>query len=65
MGIEVKGHASTLLARLARFGLIENLMVDPLPFEANAWQLTPSGIALVTAITQPLVPLCTEPAESE
>ncbi len=65
VGIEAKGHASTLLARLARFGLIENLMVDPLPFEANAWQLTPSGIALVTAITQPLVPLCTEPAESE
>jgi DNA-binding MarR family transcriptional regulator len=50
VGIEAKGHACTLLARLARFGLIENLVVDPLPFEANAWRLTPSGIELATTI---------------
>ncbi|HEV7528401.1 MAG TPA: MarR family transcriptional regulator [Solirubrobacteraceae bacterium] len=50
VGIEAKGHASILLARLARFGLIENLVIEPLPFEANAWRLTPSGIELATAI---------------
>jgi DNA-binding IclR family transcriptional regulator len=50
VGIEAKGHASTLLTRLSRFGLIENLVRDPLPFEANAWQLTPSGTELATAI---------------
>jgi DNA-binding MarR family transcriptional regulator len=50
VGIEGKGHASTLLARLDRFGLIENLVVDPAPFEANAWQLTASGQELEAAI---------------
>ena len=49
VGIEGKGHASTLLARLARFGLIENVVVDPAPFEANAWQLTGSGSELEAA----------------
>jgi DNA-binding MarR family transcriptional regulator len=53
VGIEAKGHASTLLARLARFGLIENLVVDPAPFEANAWQLTASGRELESAMGQP------------
>jgi hypothetical protein len=38
------------LSRLARFGLIENLVVDPAPFEANAWQLTGSGIELERAV---------------
>jgi DNA-binding MarR family transcriptional regulator len=50
VGIEGKGHASTLLSRMARFGLIENLVVDPAPFEANAWQLTASGRELESAI---------------
>jgi DNA-binding MarR family transcriptional regulator len=50
VGIDGKGHASTLLARLARFGLIENLVVDPAPFEANAWQLTATGTELEAAI---------------
>jgi DNA-binding MarR family transcriptional regulator len=50
VGIEAKGHASTLLARLARFGLIENLVVDPAPFEPNAWVLTASGTELEAAI---------------
>jgi DNA-binding MarR family transcriptional regulator len=50
VAIEAKGHASTLLARLARFGLVENLIRDPLPFEANAWQLTVSGKELESAI---------------
>jgi DNA-binding MarR family transcriptional regulator len=50
VGIDAKGHASTLLARLARYGLIENLAVDPAPFEANAWQLTNNGSELETAI---------------
>jgi DNA-binding MarR family transcriptional regulator len=50
VGITAKGHASTLLARLARFELIENLAVDPAPFEANAWQLTEAGDELRAAI---------------
>ncbi len=50
VGIEGKGHASILLARLARFGLIENVVVDPAPFEANAWQLTDDGIELEAAV---------------
>ncbi len=51
VGIQEKGHASTFLARLARFGLIENLVVDPLPFEPNAWRLTATGKELAAAIT--------------
>jgi DNA-binding IclR family transcriptional regulator len=50
VGINGKGDASTLLARLSRFGLIENVVVDPAPFEANAWQLTASGRELESAI---------------
>jgi DNA-binding MarR family transcriptional regulator len=50
VGIEGKGHASILLARLARFGLIKNVAVDPAPFEANAWQLTGDGIELEAAV---------------
>jgi DNA-binding MarR family transcriptional regulator len=65
VGIEAKGHASTLLTRLARFGLIKNLVVDPLPFEANAWVLTPTREELAKATSQPSVSLPTEPAESE
>ncbi|HEY8304919.1 MAG TPA: hypothetical protein VIG42_10085 [Solirubrobacteraceae bacterium] len=49
-GIKDKGSASELLTRLARFGLIENLVHDPLPFEPNVWQLTPAGIELAAAI---------------
>ncbi|HTA37051.1 MAG TPA: hypothetical protein VK761_10075 [Solirubrobacteraceae bacterium] len=48
--IKAKGHTSTLLSRLARFGLIENLVIDPAPFEPNAWALTPSGAELEAAI---------------
>jgi hypothetical protein len=36
--------------RLARLALIENTVVAPLPFEANAWRLTASGIELERAI---------------
>jgi len=50
VGIDGKGHASMLLARLARFGLIENLLADPAPFEPNAWRLTVSGVELAAAI---------------
>jgi DNA-binding IclR family transcriptional regulator len=50
VGIGAKGHASTLLTRLARFGLIENLVHDPLPFEPNAWRLTTTGGELAAAI---------------
>jgi DNA-binding MarR family transcriptional regulator len=53
VGIASKGHTSTLLARLARYGLIENRVVNPLPFEANAWQLTAAGAELETAIQDP------------
>jgi len=38
-----KAHTSALLARLSRFGLIENAVVDPAPFESNAWHLTAFG----------------------
>jgi DNA-binding MarR family transcriptional regulator len=50
-GIKDKGTASELLARLARFGLIKNLVVDPLPFEPNAWRLTATGEELAAAVT--------------
>jgi hypothetical protein len=30
--------------------VIENLILDPAPFEANAWRLTAAGRDLVTAI---------------
>jgi DNA-binding MarR family transcriptional regulator len=49
LGVESKGHVSRLLARLARFGLIESQVVDPAPFEAHAWRLTLTGKALNTA----------------
>ncbi len=45
--IEGKGDASRLLARLARFGLIENTRTGG---RENEWQLTPSGVELATAI---------------
>jgi DNA-binding MarR family transcriptional regulator len=48
-GVESKGHTSRVLARLARFGLIENQVLDPAPFEANAWQLTRTGRQLLAA----------------
>ena len=47
VGIQAKGHASTLLARLACFGLIENTRTDG---RENAWSLTPSGVELVNTI---------------
>jgi DNA-binding MarR family transcriptional regulator len=50
VGVESKAHASMLLARLARFGLIENQVVNAAPFEANAWRLTASGKRLETTI---------------
>jgi DNA-binding MarR family transcriptional regulator len=50
LGVESKAHASRLLARLARFGLIENQVVDPAPFEAHAWRLTRSGQQLAAAV---------------
>jgi DNA-binding MarR family transcriptional regulator len=50
LGVKAKSHTSRLLARLARFGLIENTVAAPLPFEANAWLLTASGRELAVAI---------------
>jgi DNA-binding MarR family transcriptional regulator len=50
VGIASKAHTSNVLARLARFGLIENQITDPALFEANAWRLTVSGKQLHTAI---------------
>lgn len=47
VGIEGKGHISTLLARLARHGLIENTRTGG---RENVWQLTASGSQLETAI---------------
>jgi DNA-binding MarR family transcriptional regulator len=51
VGVRSKGHASGILARLARFGLIENQVLDPATFEANAWRLTRSGQELDAAIS--------------
>jgi DNA-binding MarR family transcriptional regulator len=51
LGVHSKAHTSRLLARLARFGLIENQACDQTPFAANAWRLTRSGQQLATAIT--------------
>jgi DNA-binding MarR family transcriptional regulator len=45
--IEGKGDASRLLARLARFGLIENTRTGG---RENEWHLTTSGVELETAI---------------
>jgi DNA-binding MarR family transcriptional regulator len=51
LGVHSKAHTSRLLARLARFGLIENQACDPTPFAANAWRLTRTGQELAAAIT--------------
>jgi DNA-binding MarR family transcriptional regulator len=50
VGVESKAHTSKLLARLARFGLIENQVMVPVPFEANAWRLTTNGRQLQTTL---------------
>jgi DNA-binding MarR family transcriptional regulator len=50
LGLQSKGHVSVLLARLARFGLIENQTLDTAPFQANAWQLTANGKQLKATI---------------
>ena len=50
VGVQSKAHASTLLTRLARFGLIENQVPNAAPFEANAWRLTTSGRQLERTI---------------
>jgi len=47
VGIKGRGTTSTLLARLARFGLIENNRTGG---RENVWQLTASGIELEAAI---------------
>jgi predicted transcriptional regulator/AcrR family transcriptional regulator len=47
VGIRGRGEISTLLARLARFGLIENTRTGG---RKNVWQLTASGIELEAAI---------------
>jgi DNA-binding MarR family transcriptional regulator len=47
VGIKGKGDASSLLARLARHGLIENTRTGG---RENVWQLTASGRELETAI---------------
>jgi DNA-binding MarR family transcriptional regulator len=52
VGVQSKAHTSKLLARLARYGLIQNQVIDPAPFEANAWRLTTSGKQLHAAIRQ-------------
>jgi DNA-binding MarR family transcriptional regulator len=52
VGVDSKGHASLLLARLARFGLIENQVVNAAPFEANAWRLTTAGRQLQATIRE-------------
>jgi hypothetical protein len=49
VGISGPSHMSTLLARLREPGLVDNALAAPLPFEANAWQLTASGRELAAA----------------
>jgi len=64
LGVESKAHSSKLLARLARFGLIESDVLNPEPFEANAWRLTASGRELETALPKltqkPAPTICAE-----
>jgi DNA-binding MarR family transcriptional regulator len=48
VGIEGKGHASILLSRLARYGLIENTRTGG---RENEWRLTASGVELEAAVT--------------
>jgi hypothetical protein len=48
--ISGRSHMSMLLARLREQRVVENTVDAPLPFEANAWQLTASGRELETAI---------------
>jgi DNA-binding MarR family transcriptional regulator len=50
VGIDAQGHISILLSRLVRFGLIHNMVVDPAPFEANAWQLAGSWRDIEAAV---------------
>jgi DNA-binding MarR family transcriptional regulator len=50
LGLQSKGHVSVLLARMARFGLIENQVLDTAPFQANAWRLTASGRELEATV---------------
>jgi DNA-binding MarR family transcriptional regulator len=47
VGIKSRGTTSTLLGRLARFGLIENTRTGG---RVNVWQLTASGRELEAAI---------------
>jgi DNA-binding MarR family transcriptional regulator len=52
VGVESKAHTSRLLARMERFGLIENRVLDAMPFQANAWRLTGSGKQLRATICE-------------
>jgi DNA-binding MarR family transcriptional regulator len=64
VGVESKGHASMLLARLARFGLIENQVVNAAPFEANAWRLTLTGRQLDAATRHQSQPAARHPSRN-
>jgi DNA-binding MarR family transcriptional regulator len=57
VGVVSKAHTSQLLARLRRFGLIENQVLETTPFQANAWQLTATGRQLRTTIHRENQPL--------
>jgi DNA-binding MarR family transcriptional regulator len=59
IGVKAKSHASRVLARLSRHGLIENTVDTPLPFEANAWRLTASGRELERAVRDGSKPIST------
>jgi DNA-binding MarR family transcriptional regulator len=50
LGINAKSKTSTLLARLARLGLIENAAEAPSLFKSNVWALTARGKEIAAAI---------------
>jgi hypothetical protein len=50
--IHDQGQASRLLARLQRFGLVENRGAGALRGAPNAWTLTPAGREMEQAIAQ-------------
>jgi DNA-binding MarR family transcriptional regulator len=64
VGIASTAHTSKVLARLARFGLIENQLLDTAPFQANAWRLTASGRQLEATVRHERQPAVRRPARN-
>jgi DNA-binding MarR family transcriptional regulator len=65
-GVKDEGQMSRLLSRLQRLGLIEDMRLTQTPTASRAWQLTPSGEALGTAVIHetPATPKRRKPPQS-